>query len=233
MFNKYGQNLGKKYPFFSTYYLFMLINLIFVEIVNSDDLRILIHYDSEIHLIIQGNGNQNILNNDFIYEPSEVIVNGYSNNSCKKKCYFLENINNITLKFSEQIDSLECMFKGLENILEIDLSNFDVSQVTRMQEMFRDCSNLVSVILSNYNTYNLNNISHMFYNCFNLETINFGSINTSSVENMQHSFCGCSKIKSIDLSKFDTSRVTSMFSMFYNCSNLKSLDLGNFNTVFL
>ena len=230
MFNKYGQNLGQKYPFFSTYYLFMLINLIFVEIVNSDDFRILIHYDSEIHLIIQGNGNQNILNNDFIYEPSEVIVNGYSNNSCKKKCYFLENINNITLKFSEQIDSLECMFKGLENILEIDLSNFDVSQVTRMQEMFRDCSNLVSVILSNYNTYNLNNISHMFYNCFNLETINFGSINTSSVENMQHSFCGCSKISSIDLSKFDTSRVTSMFSMFYNCSNLKSLDLGNFNT---
>ena len=110
MFNKYGQNLGQKYPFFSTYYLFMLINLIFVEIVNSDDLRILIHYDSEIHLIIQGNGNQNILNNDFIYEPSEVIVNGYSNNSCKKKCYFLENINKTEFFFCLILSKISSIF---------------------------------------------------------------------------------------------------------------------------
>ena len=50
------------------------------------------------------------------------------------------------------------MFKDLENILKIDLSNFDASQITSMHEMFKGCSSLTSVILSNSNTYNLINI---------------------------------------------------------------------------
>ena len=230
MLNKYGQKLGQKYPFFSTCLLLMLIKLTFVEVMNSDDLKPSNNYDSEIHLITQGKGTQNILNNAFEFDPSEVIVNGYLNNSCKKTCYLTDDINNITLKFSELINSCEKMFKGLENILEIDLSYFDVSQVTSMHEMFKGCSYLVNVILSNSNTYKLNNISSMFYSCKSLETINFGHIDTSSVENMQHLFCGCSQISSIDLSKLDTSKVTSMFSMFYNCSNLKSINFGNINT---
>ena len=36
--------------------------------------RLINNYDSEIRLIINGNGEQNILNDDFQYEPSEVIV---------------------------------------------------------------------------------------------------------------------------------------------------------------
>ena len=46
------------------------------------------------------------------------------------------------------------MFKDLQNISEIDLSNFDASQITGMHGMFKGCSNLTSVILSNSNTYN-------------------------------------------------------------------------------
>ena len=89
MLNKYGQKLGQKYPFFSTCLLLMLIKLTFVEVMNSDDLKPSNNYDSEIHLITQGKGTQNILNNAFEFDPSEVIVNGYLNNSCKKTCYLI------------------------------------------------------------------------------------------------------------------------------------------------
>ena len=166
MLNKYGQKLGQKYPFFSTCLLLMLIKLTFVEVMNSDDLKPSNNYDSEIHLITQGKGTQNILNNAFEFDPSEVIVNGYLNNSCKKTCYLTDDINNITLKFSELINSCEKMFKGLENILEIDLSYFDVSQVTSMHEMFKGCSYLVNVILSNSNTYKLNIIFKIIFILF-------------------------------------------------------------------
>ena len=46
------------------------------------------------------------------------------------------------------------MFSALKNIFEIDLSNFDATQITSMSEIFRDCSNLNSVILSDSNTVN-------------------------------------------------------------------------------
>ena len=223
----YGRKLNKKN--ISLFYSTILI-LVKIILVNLENLRLLYNYESEIHMVIEGNGNQNILNKNFQYEPSEIIVNGYVNNSCKKTCFFHDDLNNITIKFSNQIYSSENMFKNLKNILEIDLSNFDTSQITNMNSMFSGCSNLSKVILSNRNTYNLRNMSNMFYSCSNLFTIYFGNIDTSSVENMEHLFHGCFQINSIDLSKFDTSKVTSMFAMFLNCTNLETINFGNINT---
>ena len=171
----------------------MLLKIVLFNLLNIENFRLINCYDSEIHLIIKGNGTQNILGKDFQFEPSEVIVNGHRNYSCNKACNFTEELNNITLQFPNHINSTENMFIDLHNILKIDLSNFDASQVTSMLGMFRNCSNLSSVILSNSNTYYLIDISYMFYNCSNLEIINFGNINTSSVENMKCLFCNCSR----------------------------------------
>ena len=228
MHNINGQKLKQNYPLL----FFILISILFslVNLLNSENLITPNIYDSEIHLVIGGKGEQNILNNNFQFEPSEVIVNGYQNDSCKKTCYFFDDLNNITLIFMNQISSCEKMFQNSKNILEINLSNFDASEVTAMNEMFSGCSKLSSVILSNSNTYNLINISYMFYNCINLENINFGKINSSSIESMEYLFHGCSSLNSIDLSKLDLSKVTSMFAMFYECTNLKSINFGDINT---
>ena len=68
---------------------------------------------SEINLIIQGYGELNVLNNEFSYEPSEFLINGVSNSSCKKSCQFDGGLNNVTLKFDNQIDSCENIFAGI------------------------------------------------------------------------------------------------------------------------
>ena len=227
------RKLNLKYPFLLQNLISILFKIAFINLVNLENLNVLNNYNSEIHLIIKGIGNQNILNNKFNPEPSEVIVNGYQNNSCKKTCYFFDGLNNITLRFDNQINSFKEMFKDLGNILEIDLSNFDASQVTSMSEMFRGCSNLTSIILPNSNTNYLNETTKMFYNCSNLEKINFGNINTSSVEDMKFLFSHCSKIKTIDLSKFDTSKVKKMSFMFFYCTNLEKINFGNIDTSYV
>ena len=156
---------------------------------------------SKIHLVVNGTGNINILSNSFYKEPSEVIVNGVSKGeTCKKICSFEEGENNVTLIFEEQINSLKYIFSGCENIKEIDLSEFDFSNILNMDSMFKQC--------------------------INLEKINFGNIDTSKVEDMRSLFYNCSKLTSIDVSNFDTSQVTNMGRMFYGCNSLESIDVS-------
>ena len=95
MFNKYGKILKKKIILLSI--IISLILLTKPSFVNLENISIINNYDSQINLIIKGSGNQNILNNSFQYVPSEVIINGYKNNSCKKICYFTDDLNNILL----------------------------------------------------------------------------------------------------------------------------------------
>ena len=98
--------------------------------------------NSEIHLVIQGSGEQQLLKDSFSVEPSEVLVNGVKDDSCSKTCNLVGDRNNITLKFNTQIESCRSMFSGLGNIIEIDLSNFDASNVKDMRFMFDCCSKL-------------------------------------------------------------------------------------------
>ena len=60
---------------------------------------------SEIKLIIKGSGTQQILDNSFPYDPSEVIVNGNLRESCRKTCYLENEDNNeVVIKFESQIN---------------------------------------------------------------------------------------------------------------------------------
>ena len=225
MDNIYGKRINKEYHSFLHIILSMLLKIVLVLLLNIENFRVINCNYSEIHLIIQGKGTQNIfLGKDFQFVPSEVFVNNIKY-TCNKTFNFDTKLTNIILKFHNHIDSTEKMFEGLKNILEIDLSNFDVSQVTSMKGMFRGCSNLTSVIFSNSNTYKLIDISYMFHKCLNLETINFGNINTSSVQKMKSLFGDCSKISSINLSNCDISNIATFRNMFDGCNNLKYLDL--------
>ena len=179
--------------------IIFLLKFLFVDLVIIKNIRITKNYNSEIQLIIQGSGNQNILNSGFYTEPSEVYINGDKDESCKKVCNLAGEKNLITLRFKDQIMNCSKMFYNLNNIIEIDLSNFDFSMVTNMYSMFKSCTNL--------------------------EQINFGNINTSLVQNMKSIFYACSNLKYLDISNFDTSRVTTIEYIFYGCGSLIYLNL--------
>ena len=184
--------------------LLKYISLFSMFITTYHNFRNLINLSSEINLVIRGSGNQSLLNDSFYIEPSEVFVNGILRDSCKMFCELENEVNNVTLIFNTSIESCEIMFAELDNIIKIDLFNFDFSIVTSMAFMFK--------------------------NLANLEKINFGNINTSSVIDMRGVFYNCTKLEILDLSNFDTSLATTMEEMLYNCTNLISIDLSNLNT---
>ena len=132
-------------------------------------------------------------------------------------------------------DSSNMFFLGvyqqeIKNILELDLSNFNTSQVTDMYSMFNGMPNLTTLNLSNFNTSKVTDMSFMFYNMPNLTTLNLSNFNTSKVTKMQYMFADMRNLTTLNLSNFDTSRVTDMSAMFHNMSNLTTLNLSSFDT---
>ena len=163
-----------------------------------------LNYDSQITLIINGTGTQQIVNSSK-YKPYKILVNGEIQNTTDIKVYNLKKeINNVTLIWNYLMDDCLSMFDNLKNIIEADCSKFDSSKVTNMWSMF--------------------------YHCEKLKYINLKYMNTSSLNNMRAMFDGCYSLVSLDLSHFDTSLVTHMGWLFKKCYSLVSLDLGNFNT---
>ena len=96
--------------------------------------------------------------------------------------------------------------------------------------MFHDCFNITEIDLSNFNSSEITNMYRLFFYCSSLTSINFTNFITQKVDNMASLFNRCSSLISLDLSNFDTSIVTHMNYMFYNCSSLISLNISNFNT---
>ena len=132
-------------------------------------------------------------------------------------------------------DSSKMFYSGygsekIQKFLELDLSNFNTSQVTSMYSMFLDMFYLTTLNLSSFDTSNVTNMSYMFYGMSNLTTLNLSSFDTSKVTDMSCMFSGTPNLITLDISNFDTSQVTDMGSMFYGTSNLTTLNLSSFDT---
>ena len=142
--------------------IFILLNIFFI----SKEL-------SEINLIIKGDGVTalNFINNYYNVAPSEVIINKEIISSGVKTYIFPNGLNNVTIKFDTLIKSSNSMFKALKNITEINLSNFDFSNVEDMCNMFEECSDLEKIVFGNINTSSLKYMSMVFYNCINLASL--------------------------------------------------------------
>ena len=183
--------------------------------------------NSEIKMIIQGEGEINILNNTFNYDPSDVLVNGESKSECKITCEFVDDLNNVTIKFDSKITSCEYMFDGMTNIIEIDLSNFDASNVINMNGMFKDCINLKKITFGDINTSLVENMDELFLRCKSLITIDRLDFDTISVKTMIRMFRNCESLLSIN-AEFNPQNVENFFDCFAYCFNLETINLPNF-----
>ena len=122
------------------------------------------------------------------------------------------------------------MFDGCDNLVKIDMSDWDTSSVTNMEAMFAWCQKLQSLDdLETLDTSNVKNMSRMFQGCMGLSQIKFKHFNTENVENMDYMFGNCSNVEIADLSNLDTSNLKSMYDIFRNCDLLKSINLSSFD----
>ena len=136
----------------------------------------------------------------------------------------------IKLEFNFKLHDCSHMFDDCQKITEIDLSNFDASEVVDMSYMFFYCTKLRKLNLNNIITKNVKNMFSMFYYCLNLTNLDLSSFDTIQVTNMFGMFTKCENLTYLNLSKFNTENVDDMSKMFSGCKNLLSLNLSSFKT---
>lgn len=100
------------------------------------------------------------------------------------------------------------------------------NNVTNTQWMFNDCKNLTNLDLSNFDTSNVIDMNNMFCGCSNLINLDLSNFDTSRVINMYYMFYNCPHLTDLNLSSFDMSNITNISSMFSNCSKLTNLQFG-------
>ena len=225
-----------KYIFLT--YFFAIIIVPFSSLKKEEGLQ---SYAGVINLKIIGTGNQYILGNNYHDRfPDLVYLNGWqltSNNNNYKYIYInpsevSQSTNTITLKWNEDYSlvSLHGIFSHLTNVIEIDMSNFDISSVTDTRDMLYGSSSVKSIKFSDIGTTSLKNIDSMFYNCSSLVEIGLSSFVISYVINMSFAFYGYENLKSLDISSFDTSEVIDMQCMFYRLNSIERSESINFDT---
>ena len=137
----------------------------------------------------------------------------------------------IELKIPYFILDCSYMFYNCPNLIDVDLSNFDFTHVTKMNDMFNYCINLTNVKFSSKETKRLDNMAYMFNYCKHLKSIEFKNIDTEKVTDMSGMFQNCEQLEELDLTNFCTPNVSSLNCMFNDCFNLKSIKFSHkFNT---
>lgn len=157
---------------------------------------------------------------------------------------------------TEKLESMSGMFKGCSSLTALNLSGWNLNNVTNMgslfqncsgltsvalpkvtskkiqymQRMFSGCSALTSIDLSGWNVENVKYMTDIFRNCSNLKEINLSGWAPKSLMEIDHMFSDCTSLESINLSGWSLENMTEIQYMFLGCSNLKTVDLSNWKT---
>ena len=211
----------------------IIINLVFSMKSFKIEQRKIYSNNSFIRLKVNRTGNINLFypGTDCSYKPlpDEVNINGVDETHESSEYYINSLDDDIRLIFENPPNSVQCLFQNCYDIIEIDFSNFDSSNVEGMVSTFYSCSSLKSINFNNFNTSKVKSMNYMFYYCSSLTTLNLSNFDTSNIESMYEMFSFCSSLTFLNLSNFDTSKVEKMEKMFNECSKLIVLDLSSFN----
>ena len=137
----------------------------------------------------------------------------------------------IEIEIPELIKDCSYMFYGCTNIIDIDLSNFDLQEATKMKDMFNYCINLQNVRFPQFPLEKITNTSYMFNYCKKLSKIDLSNLNTENIISMAGMFQHCESLEFLDLSNFDIKNNTQLSCMFNNCYKLTDIKFSEkFNT---
>ena len=126
--------------------------------------------------------------------------------------------------------SLKYLFYGNTNLININVSNWDTSNITIAHGVFAGCSNLNSLDLSSWDTSNIVSFYNFLGGCESLQSIDISHFNTTSTTNTSWMFTNCKQCKEIDVSCLSSAKITEMKGMFIGCSSLTHIDISMFDT---
>ena len=180
-----------------------------------------------------------ILFNTNVEEVIDALINNEKINIIKdrekrKVDYKFKKNGNYTFEiiFNNKITDLANLFESCQQIISLDFSDFDTSEITNMKAMFFKCTKLEEIKgLNKFITNKVNNMSSMFAYCEELEYLDLSNFDFSNVTSVQSIFNRCYKLKEIKgINKLVTNKVNDIDSMFQLCKELEFLDLSDFDT---
>lgn len=126
------------------------------------------------------------------------------------------------------------MFKDDVLLTEINISNFDFTNVSTVRGMFQGCSALKQIVFptSSFEIRN-HDLSHMFDGCSSLVNLNnFNTISIGYPSNMESMFANCTSLQEVSLSIINNDDIdnslyntSSLRRMFQNCSSLTAFNI--------
>lgn len=144
-----------------------------------------------------------------------------------KTIKFLENVvfpaNSSSLFGGKSYMSTDGAMSSLEKIEGME--QVSTANTTDMSFMFNGCKLLSEIDLSNFDTSEVENFSNMFANCENLVKVNLKSFNTSKVKNFDSMFLNCTLINNLNLQMFNMDEVQTKIDMYKGCVSLNNLSL--------
>ena len=193
--------------------IFSILSLLFILLVSQVN-------SNKVKLKVNKIGSIRILNTTYVPKPDEIRIRDEIKAE-NGNTIIIDNMDDkIELIWKNKLTNCNSMFRGMRDITEIDLSQFDSSDVDNIKYMFYNCISLQSINLDNFNTGNVESMEYMFYNCIFLQSINLDNFNTSNAENMEYMFYDFRSLTSLNVSYFDTSKVTTMARMFAYCISI-------------
>ena len=168
---KVGRDIEFKKRLYQMNYIIIILIIILTPYIDCNQRKINLN-NNYIIIKINKTGLSNIFGSaNYINEPlkvKEIIINNISQNDIKRIYDLNTNENEIKLIWDIKLTTTSSMFDTCKYIIEIDLSNFDASEVTEMNNMFCSCSSLTSINLSNMETSKVSNMLATFEGCQSL-----------------------------------------------------------------
>ena len=171
---------------------------------------------------------------DFKFQPENIETNKIDTSKVKSMYYMFGNntsISNLDLSNwnTSNVTNMKSMFRGTA-LKKLNLNNWDTSNVTDMSFMFSESNNITELDLNHLNTGKVKDMNNMFNNMKSLTTLNIENWDTSNVINMSSMFADSKSITSLNLNNWNTGNVTDMNHIFSGTENLKTLNIDKLDT---
>ena len=171
---------------------------------------------------------------NFKFQPENIETNKIDTSKVKSMYYMFGNntsISNLDLSNwdTSNVTSMKSMFRGT-SLKKLNLNNWDTSNVTDMSFMFSESNNITELDLNHLNTGKVKDMNNMFNNMKSLTTLNIENWDTSNVINMSSMFADSKSITSLNLNNWNTGNVTDMNHIFSGTENLKTLNIDKLDT---
>ena len=126
-----------------------------------------------------------------IKDNIEIKINGKKIKFTYKYKFNKEGKYIIKYSFKNNLTKTCWIFYECNSLTNLDLSNFNIQNVTNLRSMFSFCKSLRNLDLSNFHTQNITDMNRMFYDCKSLRNLDLSNFNTQNVTDMRYMFSGC------------------------------------------